>query len=677
MKRTRPIVLSLVMFLVFVSAVMADTGRPAVKAGEVRLAAIFGNNMVLQRDAVVPLWGWAAPGARITVRASWTHRAQAATAGADGRFEVALKTPCAGGPHQIGIACGNFHRTLENVLFGEVWIGSGQSNMEMCLTNIGGSYTGVENYEQEIAAARWPDIRLFTVQNRITPLPQEDCSGAWAPCRPETVARFSATAYFFGRALHQRLGVPVGLISADWGGTPAEAWTERSYLEGWKDFADGLEQVRIAAENPGELEARYEKALAEWNTRRDTVDAGAKGVFHDAGFDHTAWPVMDLPQNWEQAGINELEAFDGLLWYRKTVKIPETWAGKPLVLELGPVDDMDRVWFNGTRVGGIEAYYHWQTPRKYEVPGSLVKAGDAVIAIRVHDTAGGGGVHGKPEQMKLSLEDGDGALALAGPWHYRIGAKQSDIGNMPRSQNFTSQSPTVLFNGMIAPLIPFAIKGVVWYQGEGNVYRAYQYRELFPRMIESWRVRWGRGDFPFYFVQIAPYNYRAPLQTAELREAQLLTLTKSPNTGMVVTTDIGNNRDIHPKNKQEVGRRLALWALKETYGMDRVVCSGPLYRDMKKENKALRLFFDHTGKGLVCRGEALTHFEVAGKDRIFKAADARLEGNTVVVESAEVPDPVAARFAWSDTAEPNFFNKEGLPASPFRTDDWPGETWPK
>jgi len=394
----------------------------------------------------------------------------------EGKWEVILEPVAAGGPHELIIA-GTNKIQLSNILVGEVWIGSGQSNMQWDVQRS-------MNPEEEIAAANWPKIRLFTVTRTIAQAPQEDCDGTWKVCSPETIADFSAVLYFFGRKLHQELGVPVGLINSSWGGTVAEAWTSREALEGDPDFQPILERA------------------ATFN-----------------------------PKNPNQAAV--------------------------------------------------------------------------------------------------------------------------------------------LFNGMIHPLLPLRIRGVIWYQGESNVSRAAQYQKLFPVLIQDWRKRWGMGELPFYFVQLAPFRYKNadPRNCAELREAQRLTLSL-PNTGMAVTTDIGDVNDIHPRNKQEVGRRLALWALAKTYGQD-VVYSGPLYRAAKIEGNRIRIEFDHVDGGLVAKGGELTHFQIAGADGEYRLASAVIDGETVVVHSPEVTQPVAVRFGWSDDAEPNLFNAAGLPASPFRTDDFP------
>jgi sialate O-acetylesterase len=458
----------------------------AVAAAAVKLPAVIGDNMVLQRDRPVPIWGWADKGEDVTVTIA--HQTLTTKAGDDGRWKVVLAKLETGQPLEMTVkGSSGAAVTLKNILVGEVWVCSGQSNMEM-------GVSGCRNAQQEIAAAEYPNIRLFTVAKAKAAEPQADCAGDWKGCSPATVPNFSAAAYFFGRHLNKELNVPIGLIHTSWGGTPAQSWTSRKALE--------------------------------------------------------AKPAL-----------------------------------KPLAQ-------------------GESSY---------------------------------------------------------------------------------------LYNAMIAPLIPYAIRGAIWYQGEANVGAAYQYRTLFPAMIADWRANWGQGDFPFGFVQIAPFSYADawgsnPACCAELWEAQLMTLKSVPNTGMVVTVDISdveyihpkNNdyRGIHPTNKQDVGRRLALWALAKTYGRD-LVYSGPIYKSMTIDGNKVRLQFDHVGGGLIAAdNKPLTDFIIAGADQKFVPAEARIEGNSIVVQSDQVAQPVAVRFAWHEDATPNFANKEGLPASPFRTDTWKGVTEP-
>lgn len=635
---------------------------------DVKLPAVFGDNMVLQRNSEVAVWGWAEPGEEVSVAPGWRDRAATTRAAGNGEWKVTILTSEPGGPHVIFVQ-GKNEIVLNNVMVGEVWICSGQSNMEMPIDNVGPGYEGVVNYEEELASAGFPDIRLFNVERRYSPAPQNDCKGLWQICTSDTVGGFSAVGYFFGRRLHEALDVPIGLIGTNWGGTPAEAWTSEATLEKMPYFATALEDIRTARADAEQLEPSFQEKMVNWRKSLDEADMGMREQWMAVDFDDSAWEEMTLPQNWDHAGLAE---FDGFVWFRTTVEIPAGWSGKALLLELGPIDDMDVTWFNGTRVGGIEELYHWQTPRQYTIPEDLVHPGANVIAVRIHDTGGLGGIYGKPEQLRIHPPEADDAVSLAGEWRYMKGVDASELAAMPMPRRIHNEFATVLYNGMIAPLVPFGIRGAVWYQGESNCSRAYQYRVLFPAMINDWRMNWEQGDFPFYYVQIAPYKYSTELVAAELREAQLMALSVA-NTGMAVTTDIANLYDIHPRNKQDVGNRLALWALARTYGKD-LVCSGPLYKDMAIEGSKIRIRFDHVGGGLAARDGELTHFAVAGADQSFVPAKAQIDNDTLLVSSEEVAEPVAVRFGWSNTAEPNLFNAAGLPASPFRTDDWPGVT---
>jgi len=587
-----------------------------------------------------------------------------------------MNSPAAGGPYEMTIS-GKNTLTIKNILAGEVWVCSGQSNMEFSVGAMEGWKSGVFDVKQEIASADYPKIRLFTVQKKVADTPQSDCVGNWQLCSPQTVGGFSAVAYFFGRELHSNLNVPVGLIHTSWGGTPAEAWTSARVLKTLPDFKGAIEEIEQARANPEPLKKKYEQQMLDWQKKNDLSGPDGKGCT-DVNYDDSGWEQMELPQYWEQAGLAD---FDGLVWFRKDIEIPQSWTGRELVLELGPIDDMDVTWANGIRVGGIETPGHWQTARQYKIAPTVIKAGRNVIAVRVLDTGGGGGIYGSAEQMKIRPAEaaGEAAISLAGRWRYKKGYDLKSIPPQPRpplpvnNQN----APTALYNGMLAPLIPYSIQWAIWYQGESNAGQAYQYRRLFPAMIQNWRNDWNEGDFPFLFVQLANFMAAKPDPSdsawAELREAQTMTLAL-PNTGMAVIIDIGDANDIHPKNKQDVGKRLALWALAKTYGK-KLVYSGPIYKSMRIEGHNIILRFDHVGGGLVAMGgEPLKGFAITGADRKFVWADARIDGQTVVVTSNKIPEPVAVRYGWADNPVCNLYNKEGLPATPFRTDDWPGVT---
>ena len=624
--------------------------------------SLFADHMVLQRDAAAVVWGTADAGGTVTVTVCGQR--VSGVADADGRWLVELKPRPAGGPHTLTIA-GAETITLKDVMFGDVWICSGQSNMEQGIGMCAGA-------KAEIAAANHPQIRLFLVPHKIASEPQRTVDAVWKVCSPKTVAEngwagFSGAAYYFGRHLNRELKVPIGLVQTCWGGTIAEAWTSAKALKTMDDFRPVVEQFVADAAKRKAGTYSFDKAMGNWWAKNDP--GSAKGAnWATAGTDDAAWKTATQPRNWE-SGPAELRSFDGLVWLRRTVDVPAGWAGKDLLLELGPVDDRDTTFFNGTRVGGMGA---WSTPRKYRVPGKCVRAGQNVLAVRVLDTGGGGGLCGQAGQMQLRRADGKGkALPLAGAWKYRVAAPLAKLSPAPVNQASSPNVVTVLYNGMIEPLLPLAVKGAIWYQGESNAGRAMQYRRLLPTMIADWRGRFRGGKFSFFIVQLANFMAKqtTPVQSgwAELREAQALTAANDPLVGQAIITDIGDARDIHPKNKQDVGKRLALSALAIAYGKD-LVHSGPVFRAMTVAGGKARLTFDHVGSGLVARGGKLKGFAVAGADGKFVWADATIEGKTIVVSAPKVATPSAVRYNWANNPIGNLFNKEGLPAGPFRTD---------
>jgi sialate O-acetylesterase len=631
------------------------TGATASAADSVlRLPHVFSDHAVLQRDKPLPVWGWAAPGAPVAVTLATQSRT--ATADADGKWKVTFDPLAVGAPVELSATSAGATVKAVDLLIGEVWVCSGQSNMQW-------STQQAINGPQEVANANFPQIRLLGVPNISSDKPLDDIANSWAVCSPQTVGGFTAVGYFFGRELHQQLNVPIGLIGTSWGGTPAESWTSREALAANPDLAH--------------FNAAFDKAMAEYPVAlakqaaasKASNDTAAAQALDDSSWqlpatDTTAWKDMAQPQNWEKAGLK----IDGVVWFRRSVEIAATDAGKDLTLSLGAIDDSDITWFDGTEVGHTDG---WNTPRTYTIPAKLATAGTHTIAVRVTDTGGGGGFHGAPEDMHL------GSVKLDGAWRYQV-AKAIPEPPKPPMGPGNPWLPSSLRNGMITPLIPYAIRGAIWYQGESNASRAWQYRTLFPAMITDWRTAWGAGDFPFGFVQLANFtDARAEpgdSDWAELRDAQLNTLRTLPAIGMGSAIDLGEAKDIHPKNKQDVGKRLAGWALATIHGKS-LEWSGPLYTGAKIEDGKIRVAFDHLGGGLVARGGALKRFAIAGDDKKFVWADAVIDGASVVVSSAAVPKPVAVRYAWENNPEGcNLYNQEGLPASPFRTDEWPAIT---
>ncbi len=624
----------------------------------IRLPKILSDNMILQRNKPITFWGWADANEKVTVQ--FRQQTKSVKADQSGKWTVTLAAEAAGGPDQV-VFKGKNTITLSDVLIGEVWVCSGQSNMEWPLAS-------ANHADSEIRNANYPQIRQFLVQKSVSSKPEEDVKGgSWTVCSPSTAGDFTAVGYFFARELYLQLNVPVGLINTSWGGTHSETWTSREAFEQSPEFKN-----MITAMPQLDLDAlakkRNDALVAKLKAMNMTLPSTGSAQWKSAGYNDTQWNTMTVPGLWEQ---QKLEDLDGVLWFRKSVTIAGADAGKEATLELAMIDDSDEAFVNGQSVGTTKKY---NDKRKYTIPVGILKEGVNVIAVRVTDTGGGGGFHGDAKDVKLTTASG-AAISLAGDWRYNIESVSEGTTSVgPNSY------PTLLYNAMLHPIIHFAIEGVIWYQGESNAGRAYQYRTAFPLMIQDWRRQWKQGDFPFYFVQLASFNSANGTSEhgstwGELREAQTMTLSL-PNTGMAVTTDIGDANDIHPRNKQDVGKRLAAIALNKVYAKNNVY-SGPMYQSMKAEGNKIRVSFTQTGSGLMVKDKYgyLKGFEIAGPDQKFHYAKAWIEGNEVVVTSDDVATAVAVRFAWADNPEDaNLYNKEGFPASPFRSDSWKGIT---
>jgi sialate O-acetylesterase len=643
-----------------------------------KLPSLIGDDMLLQQKTTAKIWGKANPGQKIAVSASWKAEGQAIT-GKDETWSVPITTPEAGGPYTLTISANDTAINIKNILIGEVWFCSGQSNMEMPVAGWPPSDT-IMHSGNTIASAAIPEIRLFNVEKRISGEPVDECSGRWVVSTPSTVLPFSATAYFFGKKLYNELHVPIGLIESAWGGTPSESWTSSGSLEKTGEFIKEIESIRKSEP----LQADYQK----WLNTLKKVDLKPAGIdqwkdlsFNDetvqsAEYNDSKWPVMVLPTQFERI----IGDFDGAVWFRKMVDIPKNMEGKDLTLSLGPIDDMDRTYFNGKLIGSTEVSGFWQAERNYQIPASLVKPGVNLISVRVLDTQGDGGIYGTPEKMKLSLKrDSTTFLPLRGDWKYQpvaelTGGKfyiydisKNEFQAQKRPVNLGPGTPSVLYNGMVNPVLPYQIKGAIWYQGEANVGRAAQYAKIFPAMINNWREAWGIKDFPFYFVQIAPYIYAGidSTESAFLREAQESAL-KLPKTGMAVTLDIATVNNIHPPFKKEVGERLALLALNNDYGI-KCQTEGPVFKSMKVEAGTIILEFDNAEDGLIAKNNKINEFEIAGKNGRYVKANIKIAKNEMLVFSPSVREPVSVRYCWRNGAEASLFNRAGFPAWQFRT----------
>jgi sialate O-acetylesterase len=623
------------------------------------LNPLFQDNAVLQCATRVPVWGAGRNQEQITVTFGGQRVSTVATNGA---WKVWLSPMKANATPQNLTVAGDTTRVITNVLVGEVWIASGQSNMERQL-GLRAGQKPIVNWEREAAAASHGEIRQFYVPQTKAFTPRSEVKGRWSVCSPETVKDFTAVGYFFARDLFFARGVPVGIIHSSWGGTPAEAWTSEAALQQLPGFAGLLAEMKRFSADP-ELARRETQAKQEaWFQK---VDPGSKlgSTWGVTELDTSDWKAMTLPALWEDAAYPD---YDGIFWFRRAFELPPDWDGGDALLHLGAIDDIDTTWINGMWLGSTTG---WSESRVYRVPARLLKRGANIIAVRVLDTGGGGGLYGGGEAMRLThgplgqgSPNGAKAISLAGPWMSKQGASLRDTGWPPSSFDQSPSAPTVLYNGMIAPLLPYAMRGVIWYQGEANVGRERQYQELFPAMIADWRRAWGRGEFPFLFVQIAPYSTMTP----EIREAQLLSWQRTSNTALAVTIDCGDAEDIHPANKEPVGARLALAARALAYG-EKLEYAGPVFETMTINGTNAVLRFSHLGGGLVAQEGELKGFSVAGANNVFHRAHAKIVGDTVVVSGVEASRPLSVRYGWANVPVGNLFNRAGLPASPFRTD---------
>ena len=656
-----------------------------LRAAELELPAVFGDHAVLQCGAPLPVWGRATPGDTVTV--TFAGQEQQAVVAADGTWRITLKPlPASGEPRELVVSTTKSgRRTLTDMLVGEVWFCSGQSNMEM---NVAMSRDGA----REVAAANFPQMRLFSVLRTTAAAPAFTVVASWDACAPETVANFSAAAYYLGRELHRELKVPVGLIAASWGGSRIQSWTPRPALAALPALQPALAKLdaEIAADTLEQAEQRrtayaarvqdYEKRQDEFWAKLDEGDDGAAAHWEAPATDDQAWDRVAVPGVWELYPQPGYEKFDGLVWFRRRVTIPAAWAGQALTLGLCTCDDSDTAYFNGVRVGRTTG--NWWAPRRYTVPAELVRAGEAVIAVRIMDVALAGGFAGGPRELFLAPAGATATapLSLAGEWRCRRSALAkwpALVGQPqpPEPPGGRHADPGAMFYGMVAPVAPYAVRGVAWYQGESNANEAELYAAMLPAMITAWRQAWQQPALPFGIVQLPLYLRAKPDDPAPgggwalLREAQAHVARTVPGVGLAITLDLGEADNIHPLNKQDVGKRLALWALARLHGRDVPYC-GPLFRAMQVADGKAVLEFDHATGGLTTRdAKPPAGLAIAGADGKFVWAQARIEGEKLVVWADAVPAPVAVRYAWADhPASANLVNRAGLPAAPCRTD---------
>jgi len=680
--------------LFHLSALLASYLLAAVSArADVRLPALFSDHLVLQKSQRVPVWGWADPGEKVSVNLA-DARAEA-MADSNGKWRVTLDLSAYGsGPYELFIS-GKNRLVVTDVVVGEVWLCSGQSNMELRLFHSLGS-------KAEASATTLPLLREFTVIKKLSPTPLEDCEGRWVAASGKSILDFGGVSYYFGKRLHQELGVPVGLIRAAWGGTCAEAWTSAEALESDPDLKAGKEKVTALADGAPALEGAYHEQYRAWlkaNDRQDRPHDQAAAAA-SPGLDLKEWKTIQLPGDWKNLGLPE----NGAVWVRREIEVDarsssEGW----LEMVFTSLGGFHEVYWDGQKIGGTapgEAFP--DIAPRYRVGGDKLKQGTHTLALRLFNPAGRGGFLGPAEY----LQTGPGKIQMAGEWRARVEFELPPVApeqlaalpKVPARPPFPHHVASRLYNAMIHPLIPYAIRGVVWYQGESNAGRARQYHTVFPLLVQSWRAVWGEGDFPFYFCQLANFGAR-PTEPgdsawAELREAQAETLVL-PATGQAILLGTGLTEDIHSQDRREQGERIARVTLAKTYGR-KEPCEGPIYASMSRDGDRIRVRFRTSGalvaapipKDDILRysadqtpvvkplkvpleGSALQGFAVCGADRRWKWAQAVIEGDGVVVTSPEVPEPVAVRYAWADNPVANLTDATGLPAAPFRTDRFP------
>ncbi|MDR1370435.1 MAG: FAD-dependent oxidoreductase [Dysgonamonadaceae bacterium] len=633
--------------------IVADAVLFKPAGAEVKLSGFFSDHMILQRDVPVKIRGEAGKNEQIEVR--FNRQTLKTRSNNDGKWEAVLSpTPC-GGPYTMTVTGENNVVELHDILNGDIWLCSGQSNMEW---TVGQS----DNAAEEIANAGYPQIRSLRAPKSIKANPQNDFTAEWQVCSPSAAGQFSGVAYFYARELYRKLNIPIGIINASWGGTDIETWMSIEAFNALPETVRKNYNPEVVANldtyinrNTGSMQAFLEAMKTD-----PAMDAG----WFSPDFKSSAWELADVPCEWS---TTPLSLIDGHIWFKYDITLPAVANGKSAVISLGAIDDNEITWINGVEIGRSEG---WDTPRYYNVPPGVLKKGKNNITVKITDTGGSGGMWSPSEDLYLELQGGSkDKFSLAGKWMYKASVTNAQYNVLDVSPNMLHSS---LYNTMINPLTSFPIKGVIWYQGENNVGAADNYRSLFPAMINDWRSKWGY-DFPFYWVQLANLypedNNPKESAWAELREAQTMTLSV-PKTGQVVIYDIGNPNDIHPTNKQEVGRRLSLIALNKDYKHGAPVYSGPTFKSVEFTGNKAIVTMDTHGSSLTSNDKYgyLKGFTIAGADKKQEWAKAEIEGDKIIVYSHKIDKPVAVRYAWANNPGATLFNTEGLPATPFRTD---------
>ena len=637
------------------------------------ISKMFNNHMVLQRDIPVNVWGTAIPGTKISVTIN--NKKVKTQANADSTWLLKLPVQEVGGPYEFEVKAHDTIIQFINVMYGDVWVCSGQSNMEWELSN---TTTGMD----DLSKMNHQGIRYLSIEKdkEFKPLKEFRNETKWKIANNGDIARFSAVGFYFGKEIHYQTNVPIGLIGSNWGGTVSEAWTSYAGMEKFTEFKDKLDFIKNIPYNTKEAELMNNEEFFQFKEKEYYKGIGMDEKWFLPTTNSKDWKIMNIPSLWDDIDP-ELKDFDGEVWFRREFDVPASFKGKDLKMWFGQINDHDIIWVNGEKVGET---FHRDNWRGYNVAAKLLKERNNTIVIRVYNVYGKGGFSGINDYFDFYPVDevNKKTASTAGIWQYKKGSASAtpDGSKLLVTAIGPNSYPCCLYNAMIHPMIQYGVKGAIWYQGESNADRAYQYRELFPALINDWRAQWGQEQFDFYFVQLANFMERLdqPKESdwAELREAQTMTL-QLPRTGMATIIDIGEANDIHPRNKIDVGKRLALNALHTTYGKD-IVFSGPMYASHEVKNDSVIISFNHTGSGLITNNDKNpVGFSVAGEDKVFHWASAVIKDNKIILTCKEVKKPVAARYAWANNPETNLYNQENLPAVPFRTDQWEGITFGK
>ncbi|WP_304068782.1 sialate O-acetylesterase [Pedobacter glucosidilyticus] len=643
--------ISLFLFLLIISH---------ITLADVKLPRLIADGMVLQRNTVLKIWGWASIGENITL--TFNHKVYKTVTNTTGKWSINLKTHNAGGPFEMDIK-GNNHIIIKDILIGDVWVASGQSNMELPMRRVEVLYPDV------IKNANNTKIRQFGVQTSYAFTEEKDdfSSGEWKAVTPENILDFTAVGYFFAQSLYTKYQIPIGIIRVSVGGSPAEAWLSEEALQSYPHYLT-LTQKYKNTNLVDSIRKKDNIKVNTWNNNIDNNDEGLKNKWFEAEYEDSHWDNFSIPGFWDKQSFTKQaqdkdQNLNGVVWLRRDLYLTDEMLLKPALLVLGAIVDRDVVYVNGKQVGTTGYQY---PPRRYNIPQGLLKPGKNAITIRVVSNIGKGGF---VLDKEYALILGSNKIDLKGDWKIALGYASQP---MPMGQTTFHYQPAGLFNAMIAPLLNYPIKGVIWYQGESNTGKYQEYRQLFADLIQTWRTRWKQPQMPFLYVQLA--NFMKAQDTfkesnwAELRNAQLQTLTLK-HTAMAVAIDIGEWNDIHPLNKKTVGERLALAARKLAYHEKNITHSGPIYRRMQVKNDEIILSFNHVDGGLLAKGGKLKEFYIAGADKVFLKAEAVISGKQIIVKHPQIKNPVAVRYAWADHPEgANLYNQAGLPASPFATD---------